>query len=156
VFALGDGLAGIADLGGWAAWLAIAPDGTLRAGRDAVTPLHYAYIKTWQAYVLTTQEGDLRAFLQSMGLKAIVLPLQSNVLASFSRAGALLRIEEHAGLRKPEPSLNTLACRALGRDVFTPTFEAEANQELQEGQQGGGSEQWKRVADWEREYFHLE
>lgn len=184
LYAHGAGAAGLPEVSGWAAWLALTPKGRLVAGRDAVTPLHLAYVKRWRCYVLATREEDLRAYLKSMDVKSIIIGLPDNHEARFSRDGSLYSLQPHAGLRPAAQRLYSLGAVALDRKNdywFTPSEaqvrsdshtvrepsvaevaaaerlaeQAEAREELR-AEQSGSDTQWQRVRDWEATHFHGE
>ena len=115
-YALGRGTADFEDLGGWAAWVAINPKGELVAGRDHLTPLHLAYSKKYQTYIIATRPEDLSDYLKELGIKtAGILSIPENTESTFSPQGNEVTGRKHKGLNsKRWEGMQKLGQIALG------------------------------------------
>lgn len=122
-YALGAGASDLKDLSGWAAWVAINPDGRLVAGRDTNTPLHISYCKKISGYIIATKKDDLLTFLEEMKWKAskpISLPDNSEI--TFDTHGVDVEGVEYGGLCKVvESYMFSKASTALGCTVGPAT-----------------------------------
>jgi hypothetical protein len=98
-YALGEGTEDFESLNGWAAWVAINPNGQLVAGRDKITPLHIAYSQKLATYIIATKEDDLKIYLKEFDIKATgVLSMPQNSETVFSPSGKDVRGKKHKGL----------------------------------------------------------
>lgn len=124
-YAIGNGTEDFQKLSGWAAWVAINPNGELVAGRDAMTPLHLAYSEYLSAYIIATREEDLEKIISAMGLKHMsILQIPNNSEITFSKSGREVSGNIHKGLSwRTDPSMLALAGKALGCNVKAATTE---------------------------------
>lgn len=116
-FALGSGLSDFKSLTGWAAWLALAPDGSLRAGRDSRTPLHVAWCASLASYIIGTTRADIAALTKGLGVRVTdALAMPDNTEFRFGAGGHDdVNATRHEGLAA-RASLASLASVALGQD----------------------------------------
>ena len=122
-YALGNGVADLKELSGWAAWVAINPEGRLVAGRDEATPLHFAFSKQLSAYIIATKKDDLEKYTQAMKIKCgKPLLMRANSEVTFDTKGVDVEGVIHGGLSKYiEPSMYANASKALGCEVGKAT-----------------------------------
>lgn len=124
-YAMGNGTEEFESLSGWAAWVAINPNGKLVVGRDKVTPLHLSYSQHLQAYIIATKAEDLKLITAAMRLNCgTILTIQDNSEITFSKSGTGVDGIIHKGLsEKGIGMMYDKANSALGCNVKAATRE---------------------------------
>jgi hypothetical protein len=122
-YAMGNGVEDLKDLSGWAAWVAISPENRLVAGRDSITPLHFAFSKQLSAYIIATKKEDLERYADVMKIKCgRALLMRANSEVTFDTHGVDVEGVIHGGLSTfVEASMYASAGKALGCDVGKAT-----------------------------------
>jgi len=122
-YAIGKGAKEFSNLSGWAAWVAIDPNGYLVAGRDAMTALHLVYSEYLSAYIIATRAEDLEKITSTMRLKTgKILQLPNNSEITFDKNGREVSGNIHGGLSdRNNYSMIASAGKALGCEVKAAT-----------------------------------